>query len=194
MVDVFAEFPENPALIPRCQLALWLACEAGDPHAAVKALVDGASVTARNRMGWNALHRACMTGDENVVRALLVSDGVEQALCAADTEGYTPLHIAAGSAHPRVVQRLLDAGASPAAASKQHFTPMHTACRALGETAASQPLLPEREELLFGVLLALLSGGGLLESTDVNGAAAAEALTHQQRGRLLERIRAGHRA
>lgn len=136
------------------------------------------------------MHRACMTGDENVVRALLVSDGAEQALCAADTEGYTPLHIAAGGAHARVVQRLLDAGASPAAASKQGSTPMHMACRALGEAAAAEPLLPDREEALFGVVLALLSGGGLLEATDATGAVAAQALTHEQRSRLLERIRA----
>jgi hypothetical protein len=131
-----------------------------------------------------------MAGDENVVRALLVSDGAEQALCATDLEGYTPLHIAAGSAHARVVQRLLDAGASPAAGSQQGWTPMHTACRALGKAAASQPPLLAMEERLFEVVLALLSGGGLLESTDGNGAAAAQALKHEQRSGLLERIRA----
>ena len=63
-------------------------------------------------------------------------------------------------------------------------TPMHTACKALADTKD-----PQRQERLIDTIIALLSGGGLLEATDEKGNLAAAFLPKPLLFRLLTRVK-----
>ena len=47
------------AMLPAVQLKLWEASEIGDAAEVKRCLEVGAKVEAKNRLGWNAMHRAC---------------------------------------------------------------------------------------------------------------------------------------
>ena len=176
------------------QLKLWEAAELGDAAEVARCLEAGASRSVSNRFGWNALHRACMSGSVECVGLLLPAEddeaGRELALKTPDGAGNMPLHIAAGCGHRDVARQLLGAGAvvdAPTAEPKEgtsdQDTPMHTACKAL--SAAQGPLV----EKLLDTIVELLSKGGLLESQDAKGKMAAMYLTQVKQRMLLARVK-----
>ena len=145
-------------MLQRCQLDLWSACEHGDAPSVRRCLEAGAKVGVKNRLGWNALHRACMSGSTECVDLLLPPDEEEKAhselLRQPDGAGNTPLHIAAGGGHIQVTESLLRAGASADVSGKgsqdgsdDPGTPMHVVCKAL-----SAAVEPERQSRLQEVV------------------------------------------
>jgi ankyrin repeat protein len=67
-------------------------------------LEKGADVTAKDNIGWTALHRAARNGHEEVVKLLLAVDGVD--LDSKDKGGRTPLWWAELHQHKGVVKLL----------------------------------------------------------------------------------------
>ena len=142
------------------QLNLWKAAQNGDEAATRRALGNGTSVLERNRLGWNTVHRACMSGNLDVLRLVLAAsenadDGQKNTpraalLAAVDGEGNSPLHVAAGCSHLSIVQELLQAGADISLTTKHGGTPMHACCEALADTK-------EQPGRFYDVVLALLS-------------------------------------
>ena len=182
-------------MLTAVQLKLWSAAEEGDAAEVRRCLNAGANQAITNRLGWNALHRACMSGNVECVEPLLpVDDDASRAklLATADGAGNLPLHIAAGCGHRSVVDLLLRSGAAVDAAtsapkdgggSSEMDTPMHSACKALADAQA-----PNADKLL-DVVVALIAHGGLLEATDARGRMAASYLTKPMQQKLLLRIR-----
>ena len=173
------------------QLELWAAAEKGDASSVKRCIEQGAIVGMANRMGWNALHRACMGTSPECVQLLLLAAPPPRAelLACTDASGNTPLHLAAGGGNATIVKLLLATNADPAlgkAGKLEHdTTPMHTACIALARaTSAAQC------DAQCAVILALLGGGGLLEATDESGRPAAAVLPPPLMHMLLERVRA----
>jgi len=196
-------------MLKACQMHLWEACETGDVAEVKRCLAEGATLHEKNRFGWTALHRACMGGSAECVSLVLPQDEKARAACIAqpDTEGNAPLHIAAGCAHAAVVSLLLREGAEvhkrkgTADEMKEGgATPMHTACKALAGTIKEDPAQIDavRQERLIDAIIALLSGGGLLEAPDQRGNMAASFLPKPMLLRLLARVRneggVGHEA
>ena len=176
-------------------MTLWSACEHADLAAVRACLDEGASVAERNRLGWNALHRAVMSGSTACVALVLPEEAAARVelLARPDMDGNAPLHMAAGCGHAAVVTQLIGAGAAPDVPKRtgderkeEGATPMHTLCKALAAAAEE----PERQERLFATVLALLNGGGLLESQDDRGRMAAAFLPPATQKQLLERVRA----
>ena len=181
------------AMLKPSQMKLWAACEAGDVAEVRRCYEDGADYKQKNRFGWTALHRSCMGGSSECVELALPPEPEARALALArpDTEGNSPLHIAAGCAHAAVVTLLLREGAKPGVRKgtaeelkEDGATPMHTACKALADTKD-----PQRQERLIDTIIALLSGGGLLEATDEKGKLAAAFLPKPLLFRLLTRVK-----
>ena len=148
-----------------------------------------AKADVANRLGWNALHRGCMSGSVEVVSTLLPEEEQERTrlLAQPDGAGYTPLHIACGYGHASVVDHLASVGAVlDAPMTKEDSagdTPMHTACKALSDAK------PERQDLYIDVIVSLIKSGGLLESEDAKGRMAAAFVTKPLQARLLARLR-----
>ena len=182
------------AMLSQAQMQLWSACETGDIAAVRRCLEEGASVDDRNRHGWSALHRACMGGNPECVKLVLPSDPQlsGQMLRSPDIDGNAPLHMAAGCGHSAIVKLLMSSGAAPDLRKQTEdgpkedgATPMHTACKALADASE-----PQRQERLLETIVALLSGGALLEAKDERGRMAAAFLPQSMQTRLLERVRA----
>ena len=176
-------------MLPACQLKLWEASEMGDATEVKRCLEAGAKSEISNRLGWNAMHRACMSGNAECVSLLLPDDGKERVelLAKPDGAGYLPLHIACGFGHHSLVDFLAQSGAViDAPMIKEDSagdTPMHTACKALSDAA------PDRQDAYITVIVALIKRGGLLEAEDAKGRMAAAFLTMPLVGRLLARIK-----
>jgi len=97
-------------------------------------LAEGRDPNARGVGGWAPLHRAAFPGHANIV-APLVAAGADPNLpgrSLSDTDGDTPLHIAAAQGRLEMVKALLDAGARELGDSAG-WTPLHRA--ALGGKA-----------------------------------------------------------
>lgn len=187
-------------MLQAVQLKLWEAAELGDAAEVQRCLEAGAKTAVRNRLGWNALHRACMSGSVQTVVHMLPAGSEEAAktrsllLSTPDGAGYYPLHIAAGCGHTTTVQLLLKAGAEVDkktaepkegnGGSSDADTPVHTACKALADPDRE----PQTEELL-DVVVALLSAGGLLEALNAKGRMAVQYLPQAMQGKLLRRVK-----
>ena len=61
-------------MLKAVQLKLWSAAELGDATEVQRCLDGGAETSVTNRLGWNALHRACMSGSVECVECLLPAD------------------------------------------------------------------------------------------------------------------------
>ena len=149
-------------MLQAVQLKLWSAAETGDAVELKRCLEAGADPRTTNRLGWNALHRACMSGNVDCVEPLLPADdeAARVALLALpDGAGNLPIHIAAGCGHADVVKLLLRSGAKVDATtgepkegdSSTLDQPMHTACKALSEARER----PKVESLLETVRVPL---------------------------------------
>ena len=181
-------------MLKAVQLKLWEAAELGDATEVRRCLDAGAETHVANRLGWNALHRACMSGSTECVELLLPTDdsALVALLAKPDGAGNLPLHIAAGRGHAGVVRLLLRSGApsgSPTLEPKEGGrndldTPMHTACKALAASRTREAVEP-----LLDVVVELIAGGGLLEATDARGRMAAAYLPPPLRMVLLARIK-----
>lgn len=184
---------DNHKMLPAFQLKLWSASESGDEAEVRRCLELGADVNTKNRLGWNAMHRACMSGSTACVELLLPKDESSRAdlLARPDGAGNMPLHIAAASGHAEVVNVLLGSGAAVDAikakadgGESEFDTPMHSACKLCKDAS------PEMQEKLLDVIMALLARGGLLEAKDRRGREAAAYLTKELQLRLLTRVKA----
>jgi len=102
-------------------------------------------VNARNATGWTPLHCAVAAGRDPVVDVLL-RGGAKPDI--GDSDGATPLHIAAGpvaagasiDAYRRVLELLIESGADLQARDKNGATPLHWAAQK-GDVVAVQVLL-----------------------------------------------------
>ena len=149
-------------MLQAVQLKLWSAAETGDAVELKRCLEAGADPRTTNRLGWNALHRACMSGNVDCVEPLLPADDEAARvafLALPDGAGNLPIHIAAGCGHADVVKLLLRSGAKVDATtgepkegdSSTLDQPMHTACKALSEARER----PKVESLLETVRVPL---------------------------------------
>ncbi|XP_793413.3 BRCA1-associated RING domain protein 1 [Strongylocentrotus purpuratus] len=78
----------------------------------------------RNKRGETSLHVACIKGDENEVKSLLVQGADPN---SKDNAGWTPLHEACNHGHTVLVGLLLDHNALINAPGFEHDTPLHDA-------------------------------------------------------------------
>lgn len=103
---------------------------------AVRVLLDaGADVDCRDAYGWTPLMRAVSGSDADTVRVLLTEGKPD--LEAAEENGATALHIAAGEGQVELVRLLLAAGADPAARDGDGRTPADVAAEANHAAAAA---------------------------------------------------------
>ena len=105
----------------------------------VRALLQrGEDVDAAHGDGMTALHWAAENGSPELARLLLDAGAAVDPLTRLND--YTPLHLAARSAHTRVVDALLAAGADVRARTSTGVTPLHLAAGA-GDARSVEALL-----------------------------------------------------
>jgi glycerophosphoryl diester phosphodiesterase/ankyrin repeat protein len=90
---------------------------------------------------WSCVHAAAQAGSHDCVSLLLSSGGDKALHDAVGAACSTALHEASGRGHLRCVNRLLEAGASPAMMNAYCETPLHLAARS-GRKAVVRCLLP----------------------------------------------------
>ena len=66
-------------MLQAVQLKLWEAAELGDAAEVHRCMQAGANAAVANRLGWNALHRACMSGSLQSIVHLLPTGSDEAA-------------------------------------------------------------------------------------------------------------------
>ena len=95
------------------------------PNVRFDPLAAGADVTAKDKLGESALHKAAGTDHAEVVAALLAAGADKE---AKDNKGGTPLHQAAAAGSLKGITGLLNSGADKdATISENSITPLHLA-------------------------------------------------------------------
>jgi ankyrin repeat protein len=133
--------------------ALHVALQRGDAGAVRAALDDGVSLSQRDPLGYTALHRAADEGSESLTELLLErgaakgaatsSDSLRRqgsAIDSRDNNDATPLMLAAGGGHFKVVDLLARAGANLAAQDEFGLSPLHYAAEGGHVEAVAQLL------------------------------------------------------
>ncbi|MEZ5465266.1 MAG: ankyrin repeat domain-containing protein [Lysobacteraceae bacterium] len=113
-----------------------LAAAAGDDDpAGVRLLLKHrAGVNASGRFGRTALHTAALSGNNEVVAALIEA-GAD--VDVRDERGIAPLHEAARAGADAVIERLIQAGADPAVVDEAGCNALNIACRSRRGTVAT---------------------------------------------------------
>lgn len=103
---------------------LFSAAEKGCEPLAKKLLDAGASLEARDRLGYNPLARAAKSGQKEIV-ALFLDRGAP--IDARNLEGATALYVAAENGRLPIVRQLVDRGANIELAGRSGITPLSAA-------------------------------------------------------------------
>ena len=112
--------------------ALQEACWAGKPRTVTLLLDAGASINARDKLGFTPLIWAAIRGRSGCVRLLLARGGDALEVDAqTEGDGMTALHAAVGCMRDKIAQLLLDAGADPTVRDDTGKTPLHRPGRQL---------------------------------------------------------------
>jgi ankyrin repeat protein len=126
--------------------ALQIAAAAYRPELCRRLIAAGASVAAKNRRGWTALHHAADShpnqphwdpGRQAQTIAALAAAGAD--LNALDGNGTTPLHRAIRTRGAAAVAALLEAGADPAARTRNGTTSLRLANVTSGRGGSGSP-------------------------------------------------------
>ncbi len=92
-----------------CSTELQVAAERGNLQVVSGLLNSGERISARNSVGWTALHYAARAGQDAVINLLLDK---QAAIDARGDNGETPLFLASYNCHLHAVRNLLDRGAN----------------------------------------------------------------------------------
>ncbi|XP_067653209.1 ankyrin-3-like [Haliotis asinina] len=148
-------------------------------------LKSGADPSLVNRDGDNALHLACMRGDEEIVKHVLKLHTLN--INCRGSKGRTPLLLAAEYNSYNVFELLLESGADPSAVNSNGDNILHMACEGDGEEIVKHvlklhildtncrgfkgktALLVAAEYSAYGVFKLLLEGGANLSAVDNDG-------------------------
>jgi ankyrin repeat protein len=115
--------PNHGGLTP-----LLVACERDDAKLFQKLVDRKANVTVQDVAGASPLAVAAFCGSKEVLAVLLLNITADR-LDQPNTNGCTPLWLAARSGRPDVVEMLLQAGADPTAANKEGLSPLDVAVK-----------------------------------------------------------------
>jgi ankyrin repeat protein len=100
---------------------------------------------------------------------------------AADSRGWTPLHMAARACNPKLIEKYLGMGADPDAADTHLVTPL----KQLSVDCTTTMLLPHDESVIDGMVLkavkSLLDRGALTETQDNLGGTVLHQLARRSR-------------
>lgn len=115
---------------------MWALSETQNVELARALLGPGTDIDAADSAGYTALHIAAAIGAELTSLVLAQSPQVD----SRTTTGQTPLMLGVSKQHLRVVELLLDAGASPKAKDRRQVTPLMRAV-AVGSGSLTELLL-----------------------------------------------------
>ncbi|CAF9943730.1 MAG: Ankyrin repeat and SOCS box protein 3 [Alectoria fallacina] len=107
------------------------ACATGEQLLATKLIDHGANIRAISHTGKTPLHRAAFEGKAHMIPLLIANGAALEAKTLGKYQGFTPLHMAAGSPSDAsdTVELLLQAGADKDATSEYLSTPLHIASK-----------------------------------------------------------------
>ncbi|GAB4821060.1 hypothetical protein N2152v2_008106 [Parachlorella kessleri] len=135
---------------------------------------------------WTPLHYAAYTGDRDRLRELLLSPGQgRRDMIATDSQGLTPLHVAAGAGQVAAIEALLAAGSHLEGVDHICMPPLHWA--ATGEAGGTAL----HSAAMFGhasAIEALLAAGadpGLLDDMDWTPLDLAEGCGRKEAAEVL---------
>lgn len=147
---------------------------------ALKACID---INALGRTQDTALHRAAEGGHVEMIKFLLLQEGVKEKINAVDQYGRTALHLAASCGCAEVVSALLGAGANVNAktTSCMKDTPLH---QAAAFASSGRPGARENAQETIKILLMY---GADISSTDRRGEIPAVAVMDDDIGLFIEK-------
>lgn len=118
--------PRSPSATRRDNEALLKASSEGKTEQVSTLIANGSSPNYADRLGFTALHHACLSGQEETARALIETHNADINAVSGKYGG--PLCLAALNGHRRVVAVLIEKGASVKARGGHLGSALHAAC------------------------------------------------------------------
>lgn len=115
------------------------ACSSNQAEAVKALLAAGAAVTARGSHRSTVLHHCAINGADRALEAILPSLP-QELLDAKNDDEATPLHVAAENNHANIMERLIVAGASTTATTRENMNALHLSSL-FGNIAAAMVLV-----------------------------------------------------